>query len=299
MGYIFLIIHIVVVITAFILIKLRLLKVNYLMFVVIAFIPVWGMVSALIVSFLVSTGRVGSKSKDLESMRNNVTEGDILMVEAPESVNVVPLEDALIMDDPSIRRSVMLDVLMSDTKDYVPVINQARMNDDAEVVHYATTAMVELSKEYELKAQDFSTQYAENPLKEGLLEDYISFLEQYVGSNMIQGQLLEIQRNTLMQLLAEKVQRYSQPDDYEELAKALMAEKQYPSADTVLLEMEKKWPEDERNFKLRMRYLYETGAGNKIKEMVAKVNSGDRYYSREIREIVNLWQGYKSEELQT
>ena len=58
------------------------------------------------------------------------------------------------MDDPSVRRSVMLDVLMQDTRSYIPVLNQARMNDDVEVVHYATTAMATLSKEYDIKLQE-------------------------------------------------------------------------------------------------------------------------------------------------
>ncbi len=295
-GYILLTIHIVVVITAFILIWRGLIKADFLMLAVIICVPLFGIVSALVVSRLIRTGKVGKNSKNLENMKNGPAEGDELFVEAPDSVNVVPLEDALIMDDPTVRRSVMLDVLMSDTKDYVDVIDKARMNDDTEVVHYATTAMVELSKEYELRAQELSAQYAENPLKEGLLEEYISFLEQYVNSSMIQGQLLEIQRNTLMQLLAEKVNRYSKPEDYEELVKALLGQRLYQNADQVLSEMEEKWPDDERNFKLRMRYLYETGSGLKIKEMIYKVSSSDKYYSSDIRDIVSLWSGYKNEE---
>ncbi|WP_092325340.1 hypothetical protein [Butyrivibrio sp. YAB3001] len=296
-GFIMLFLHIFIVIIAFFLMKKRMLKIDRIMFVIIVCIPFWGMLSALIVSFMILTERVGVNNKNLENMKSSDESGDTIVVEAPESENVVPLQDALIMDDPSVRRSVMLDVLMSGTKSYIPVINEARMNDDVEVVHYATTAMVELSKEFELKAQEYSARYAENPEEDGLLEDYISFLEQYVSSNMIQGQLLEIQRNTLMQLLAEKVSRNSRQEDYVSFINALFAEKQFSIADTVLSEMETSWPKDERCIKLRLRYYYETGAGNKIKEIVDTVKNSGNYYSREIRDLVDLWDiGNKEEQ---
>lgn len=295
-GYVFLTIHIVLILIAFILMKLRVLLVDKTMFAFIVLIPIWGMLSAVVVSIMVHSGRAGIKGRDLEAMKNNNSGSGSIIVEAPESENVLPLQDALIMDDAKVKRSVMLDVLMNNTSGYISVINEARMNDDVEVVHYATTAMVELSKEYELKAQDFSSRYAEDPWKEGLLDDYVKFLEQYVYSGMIQGQLLEIQRNTLMQLLAEKVSRNGMPDDYSEFVKTLLTEKHYSGADQVLSEMEKKFPENEECIKLRMRYYYDTGAGNKIKEMVRKVKEEGNYYSREIREMAALWDNEPKEQ---
>ena len=229
-GALILLFHLVAVIVSFFLIRFEVLKVDRLMLAIIICIPVFGFVSAVLVSMLIRMGKVGTKSKDLENMKSSNQNADTILVEAPESVNVVPLEDALIMDDPSVRRSVMLDVLMSNTEGYLPVINEARMNDDVEVVHYATTAMVEISKDYELRAQEYSSAYAEDPLKEGLIDEYIGFLKQYVGSGMIQGQILEIQRNTLMQLLAEKVSRSDDPEDFEELIVTLFAEKLYSLA---------------------------------------------------------------------
>ena len=40
-------------------------------------------------------------------------------------------------------------------EDTVELLKQARMNEDVEVVHYAITAMVELSKEYDLYRQNY------------------------------------------------------------------------------------------------------------------------------------------------
>ncbi len=294
-GLIFLVVHIFIVAISWLLKRLRVLKIDNQMLVIIACIPVWGFVSAIIVSFLIRTKRVGKNTNDLEVMHSNLEAGDNIVVEAPESANVVPLQDALLMDDSATKRSVMLDVLMGDAKDYLPVLNEARMNDDVEVVHYATTAMVELSKEYELMLQEYSAEYAVNPEKEGLLDKYITFLEQYVSSNMIQGQLLAIQKNTLQQLLMEKVNREPSPEMFEKLILALLSSRQLSIADMAISRMEELFPEDDRTFKLRFRYSYMTGAGTKIREMVSEVKNSDRYFSKEIRDMVSLWDDSKKE----
>ncbi len=289
MGLQILIIHIAVVFIMLILMKIKFLKVDGLMFVVILCIPIWGALSALFITYIVRSGKTGVKNGDLEQMRSNLQDATSLPQQTNESADIVPLEDALIMNDPTVRRSVMMDVLMQDAHRYLPVINQARMNDDVEVVHYATTAMVELSKEYELKLQEYSSEYATNPGREGLLDEYIAFLSQYLSSGMVQGQLLEIQRNTYHQLLTSKLAYDPNIDDYERLVKSLLNSKLYIKADVAITTMEENWPDDERNWLLRFRYYYETKAGSKIKEMIDKTKESKQFHSKEIRDIISLW----------
>ena len=288
--YIFLLIHFVLCLAVFVLMKLGVLKVDGLMMIIVVCIPLWGALCAVIITVMIKLGKDGNKNGDLELMRSNLIDQSLLPRQAEEADNIVPLEDALIMNDPTVRRSVMMDVLMTDVKKYIPVINQARMNDDVEVVHYATTAMVELSKEYELKLQEYSSEYATNPGREGLLDEYISFIAQYISSGMVQGQLLEIQRNTYHQLLISKLAITPNIDDYERLVKSLLDSKLYIRADVALSTMEHNWPYDERNWLLRFRYYYETGASTKLKEMIAETAESGNYYSRDIREIVKMWE---------
>ena len=68
--------------------------------------------------------------------------------------NIVPLEEALIVNEPELRRELIMNVLNDNPEEYVELLKQARMNEDVEVVHYAITAMVELSKEYDSKLQE-------------------------------------------------------------------------------------------------------------------------------------------------
>ena len=288
-GVYILAVHILIVVIMYVLMKAHVLEVDLFFFAIIVFIPLWGAVSALIITYLVKAKKSGSKKDALDNMSGRIEKKEIVQAPVADSENIVPLEDALIMNDPKVRREVMMDVLMQDTGSYIHVLDEARMNDDVEVVHYATTAMASLSKEYELKLQEYSVEYSDNPEKEGLLDDYINFLGQYISSGMISGQFLEIQRTTYHQLLRDKLSLKPNIDDYAILSKSLMDGGLYSDADTALLTMEKNWPNDEKLWLLRFRYYYDTGAGSKVNEMIEKTSNDGGFYSRQVRDVVKFW----------
>lgn len=78
----------------------------------------------------------------LEQMRVDDEERrSILVEERADFANTVPLEEALIVNDSSQRRSLVMSILNDNPSRYIDVLSQARLNEDVEVVHYAATAM--------------------------------------------------------------------------------------------------------------------------------------------------------------
>ena len=73
------------------------------------------------------------------------------------------------------RRDLIMNVLNDDPENYIDMLKQARMNDDVEVVHYAITGMVELSKEYESRLQKIEYRYAKEPENQQLISEYCDF----------------------------------------------------------------------------------------------------------------------------
>lgn len=139
------------------------------------------------------------KMKVNEEIYKNIFSGN-----AQRGKEVVPLEEALLINSPSQRRKLMMDVLYDNPEEYIDLLYEARRNDDVEVVHYATTAMAELSKEYDLKLQKMEHDYAKNPEDVKLLTDYCSLLEKYISLGLVKGQPLVLQRNQYRQLLEKR-----------------------------------------------------------------------------------------------
>ena len=70
---------------------------------------------------------------------------NILVDDRTDYANTVPLEEALIVDNPRQRRNLMLSILNENPGQYANLLSQARLNEDVEVVHYAATAMAQIS----------------------------------------------------------------------------------------------------------------------------------------------------------
>ena len=79
------------------------------------------------------------------------------------------------------------------------------MDDDSEVVHYASTALAQISKEADLKLQQQEQRYAAAPGDAKVLEEYCDYLESYLDGGFVQGKAAEIQRHQLEQLLKKRL----------------------------------------------------------------------------------------------
>ncbi len=294
----FLFIHIVLLVVVMVLWITRRIHMNATMLPIVVFIPIWGALAVAVENFLRMRGRAGTEGQNLEAMRGDLVEKGTMPTPEDEGGGTVPLEDALLIDNAGMKRSVMMDVLMQDTKNYIPVLNEARMNDDVEVVHYATTAMVELSKEFELKIQEYATLYSENPNRPGLLEEYKDFLQQYIYSGMVEGQMLEIHRTTYQQLLRECIQRNGKKQDYFDLIESLFQIKEYSQIQGYLDYMDRNWPTDETLWKYHFRYYYENGNKEGVQRLIADVKKEGNFYSKDIRQIVAFWEEKQDEKME-
>lgn len=203
--WVFVLFHCVLCLIAAILIYTHLLKSSPMILPIVFLVPVFGFACLLFLEWESRGDQENKKEVGIEKLKiNDEIHRSILMEEDPARDLMVPLQEALLMNDASTRRELMMDILYDDAGDYVEVLKNARMNDDTEVVHYATTAMVELQKDYEMKLQKQKDVFAreEDP---GILEEYIQTLDKYVGSGLLEGNMLRNRRLELCDLLERKL----------------------------------------------------------------------------------------------
>ena len=135
---IILVLHLTVSVIITILLKFKILMVPVAFLPILYFVPVWGEFSVLACHMLKASGRDGSLTSMLERIG---AEEDIyrsLIPEPETNSTVIPLEEALLLNDSGIKRSMILDILSKQPEEYINLLKEARENDDVEVVHYAT-----------------------------------------------------------------------------------------------------------------------------------------------------------------
>lgn len=288
-GWIVLILHIIGCILIWFLIKAEKLKVSPAMMPVVVCVPVFGEISAAIIHVIVKADKDG-KSLAYEGRRKAASKEDGAVELKPEEEQlVVPLEEALLLNENLVRRSLIMDILTGQPDEYLSVLNQARLNEDAEVVHYAVTAVTELTKQYDLRLQKLEAEYAEQPEEQEVLDRYITFLAEYIEKEIAQGQYLLIQRNQLIRILRKRLEMGSSKELYGLLADNEIELKRFSEAGEVLEQMEAYWPEDEEVWLLKLKYYAIQAQGDKIQELISLIDQKRIYLTADGEKTVDFW----------
>lgn len=172
-----------------------------------------------------------------------------------DAASTVPLEEALLLDSAEQRRKLILSVLTDDPVQYYDLLEQARLNDDSEVVHYAATAMAQISK---------------------------------------QADAAQLQRQQLERLLKMQLADQPKEEQYGlgcRLAKVQLELAEYAAAEQTLAELTARWPVRETPWLLRLRSAAARKDGAQLARWLAEMERAQVYLSAAGRREVDFWKG--------
>lgn len=292
--WMFVLFHCVLCLIAAILMYTHLMKSRPMILPIVFLVPVFGFSCLLFLEWESRGDQENKKEIGIEKLKiNDDIHRSILMEEDPARDLMVPLQEALLMNDASTRRELMMDILYDDVGEYVEVLKNARMNDDTEVVHYATTAMVELQKDYETKLQKQKEAFA---LEEdaGLLDEYIQTLEKYVESGLLEGNMLKNRRLELCGLLERKLTQRKE-EGHEELPLYCTKFEQdcalgeYEDALRMADAAIRLWPQQEEGYLMKIRHGVMTKNPEQIGTVIGLLENNKVYLSPAARRTVDFW----------
>lgn len=123
-------------------------------------------------------------------------------VDVEKEVNLVPLEEALVVNDLTTRRRLLLDLLKEDMDESViPLLEKAISNDDTETSHYAVTAVMEIKRKLLLSIQKWSVKYEDNKNDSAVILQYAFVVKQYMTSGFMDKRMQLTYRMTYINLL--------------------------------------------------------------------------------------------------
>lgn len=255
-------------------------------------VPVAGPVFALVVEWLNFSGKQGNQEL---KMFPEYLDGDILwksLKSFSEDENIVPLEEAMLVNDFTTRRRIMLDALYDDPMKYLEVLLIARHNDDIETTHYATTMISHAEKKFQISLQKYAAEIERDPENMNLLNEYIETLEKYIESDLLEEHLLKNQRINYSKLLDRKLKIV--PNEKQTLVKKLRNSielNDYFSAFEVSQQLKQNWPEDEQTWVEAIRVCVEGKDQKKLEETIDEVKRIKINWTRRGREEATRWLG--------
>lgn len=266
------------------------LRVHKYMFFVVLLIPLWGLVLTLILHFRVGAYKDGKYEIQVEKMKlESELYKSVTVDEGKGADSIVPIEEALLVNSARERREIIMDVLNDNPKEYVEFLKKAGNNEDTEVVHYAVTAMVEISKENDYTLQQLETRYSRDPDNYEVLEEYCSFLWSCLEQGLMQGQVEIMNRNLFSSLMKKKISMAGGIDDYVKLATNELKLGNYTVCKEIIDEAYELWPISEECVILRLRYFASLGDSDGIKALIEETERGGVYLSSRAKEELAFW----------
>ena len=290
MWYILLAVHLLICLLTFLGIQFNILKVHKYMFFVALFLPFWGVLVLLILHFQIWFKAddgidVGVEKLKLESELYK----SITIDEKKVAATTVPIEEALVINSAKERRSIIMDVLNENPKEYIEFLQKAGNNEDTEVVHYAVTAMVEISKENDYTLQNLEREYAANPNNPAILEEYTNFLWNCLSQNLMQGQVEVLNRELFDSLISKKIEQGGSITDYSRGVENNLKRKQYTKAGEYLHKMKELYSQNEEYYLLRLNYLASLGRGEDIKKLLVEIDDRHIFLTSRAKEVLAFW----------
>lgn len=283
-----LLIHALVCLMLWTLMKLGLLPVRGHMLAVIVLVPLWGPLLVVLLSVRSAVFGEGLKESALESLRfNDDLHRSMSVPSGEDDAGVVPLEEALIVNDPAYRRRLMLSMLTEEPDAYLAQLQAAKLNDDVEVAHYAATA-AQISKESDLKLQQLERAFKTDPSTQKLNE-YCDFLGEYLGSGLAEGRVAQIQRQQYALLLARRCEREDTLELRIRYATALADVGQIDEAQAVIDQLVLDVPEEQEVWMLCLRLAVMRCDGDEVHRVIDAIDKQHVYLSADNREKLAFW----------
>lgn len=283
-----LLIHALVCLVLWTLIKLGMLPVRGHMLPAMVLVPLWG---PLLLVLCARGEAFGDALEDgtLESLRLNDEIRRGMQVQVREGdAGVVPLEEALIVNDPSDRRRLMLSMLTEDPDAYLGQLQAAKLNDDVEVAHYAATAVAQISKESDLKLQQLERAFKTDPSTENL-DAYCDYLGEYLASGLAEGRVAQIQRQQYARLLARRCEREDGAALRIRYATALADAGELDEAEAVATQLVADTPDEQEAWMLCLRLAVMRRDGEAVQQVIDAIDNQHVYLSAENREKLAFW----------
>lgn len=257
---------------------------------VIFFIPVFGPLIALVIEQMHLWKKQGTKPISLEPLDLG---NDILWVSLKsfrENSDIVPLEEAILINDVKVRRRLMLETLYTDPLKYLDILNIAKYNDDVETSHYATTTIAKAQKDFQLSIQKLAVAAENDPENVSVLDEYIDAIEKYIESGLLEEHLLRNLRIVYSKALDAKLDRPGADlETYIKKARNCSNLGEYNLAFEIGNLMISNWPDDENSWIESVRMCIESKDGSRLREITSKMSGQKIDWTKSGRESVKAW----------
>ena len=292
MDFLVVLIHLIICIVIFLLMKQGKIKSSMVVYPAVVFVPICGLVLLVIEEYRVRNTTQKERQVGVESFK--ISDIRYKRIEVDDDSNetiTVPLEEAISVNNASVRRKLMMDILHRNPEEYIELLQMTRTADDTELTHYATTTMMEIQNKYELEIHKLSEEIKENPKELQVLKKYRKVLLKYIDSGLISGKILEIYRAQLDDILRKLCEMLPENRVYfQDYIRNQIALGKNDNIDGQIMDMINRWPDEVQVYQIYVEFLWKSNRGDEIPGVLNRLKEGNVYLSSEGKAWLEFWE---------
>ena len=290
--------HLIIVVSFFLVAKMKTIQLDFYLKSLLAFLPLIGAISVLYIlkdreSRFVD-GELAFEEVIPWLIDDTVEQNQLEMKENVmlDITNIVPFQEALLLNNSGIKRELIIDVIFESPDQFVPLLHQARLNEDVEVVHYATTILSELTAKYDERLRQLEERVQKGPDSLEKRQKYADFLEGYINSGIAEGHY----GLTLKQAYIDEVEDLLAKGFPVEKARLLTLAKIYQSLgdfaslEHLLTKLFELFPDDQDIWMLKLDTIVLKKSSSDLKRFWQDLEQNYVYFSVENKAKLAFWQ---------
>ena len=292
MDFLVVLIHLIVCIVIFLLMKQGKIKSSMVVYPAVVLVPICGLVLLVIEEYRVRNTTQKERQVGVESFKiSDIRYKRIVVDDDSNETITVPLEEAISVNNASVRRKLMMDILHRNPEEYIELLQMTRTADDTELTHYATTTMMEIQNKYELEIHKLSEEIKENPKELQVLKKYRKVLLKYIDRGLISGKILEIYRAQLDDILRKLCEMLPENRVYfQDYIRNQIALGKNDNIDGQIMDMINRWPDEVQVYQIYVEFLWKSNRGDEIPGVLNRLKEGNVYLSSEGKAWLEFWE---------
>ncbi|MBE6051113.1 MAG: hypothetical protein E7214_10800 [Clostridium sp.] len=205
-----------------------------------------------------------------------------------ESRNIIALEEAMILNSEEIKKEQIKSVFESESLENLEFLKIAVKDNDLEVSHYASTALINIESKLELDMQECRERYEENPDDIHFLAMYIDSIKKYLDSNLVEEHYIEKYIRIYIEKLEKLIKKEVSEKNYINIVDALLKVKEFEKAKEYSNEFSSKY-ESEESYMKELKVNYMIGDKEGINDVINRIKESSIDLSRNGINIFRFW----------
>lgn len=258
---------------------------------IIFFLPIFG--AAYFVIFFILQRKYNCEDElgdYLEHYENKINTTVYSKIDKDKGINIVPANEALILNENKIKRSMLIEVLKGDVEQHIPILKKALENDDTETSHYAATAIAEIKKNYVTTIQQTSMIYENDRNNVDNLISYIEILREYLESELLDEKTLKKYKYLYSEKLAELLKIYEYEEKYYvDKINCDLDLNDMPSAKEYCEKFYKKYSNSEEAYLMYLKFYYKIKDYSSFEGKLEQLKKSPITLTNRALNIVRFW----------